>query len=242
MDIASQSEFNRLHDVFYSCVMVPDSPDGCWVWVGERHYSRSPLFPFPKDETGKRVLQGAVRVAYYFEHRRFPTYSVSLCKNDFCVNLDHHRFTDPLTKEEATVRRVRKHRAPGSSSFLTDDEALAIRHAVKRGESEKELATQYGVAQRAISRVARGDTFQHVGGPRRSPINRSIKEFHSDWLYDLDIAASGKVSPSPPPPVMRQREPRRTELPAGGYSQLPRPNWAPAVGMFTSHRRGNIKP
>jgi len=74
------------------------------------------------------------------------------------------------------------------TSDLLSHEVLAIRQAVAGGESEEALATQYGVNQRDIARIALGRTFKHVAGPLRKSLHRGIKQYHVEWRKQLTVA------------------------------------------------------
>lgn len=49
---------------------------------------------------------------------------------------------------------------------LTDDEVVAIREAYAAGEQQRPLALRFGTTQQVVSRIVRGDSWSHVGGPR----------------------------------------------------------------------------
>lgn len=49
---------------------------------------------------------------------------------------------------------------------LTDDEVIAIREAYAAGEQQKSLALRFETTQQVVSRIVRGLTWSHVGGPR----------------------------------------------------------------------------
>lgn len=48
---------------------------------------------------------------------------------------------------------------------LTDEQVIAIRERVSAGETNTALAREFGVVKKAISQIARGKRWRHVGGP-----------------------------------------------------------------------------
>jgi hypothetical protein len=111
----------------------------CWVWLRSRDKLGYARMSMP----GRSGALAHV-VFWEREHGAVPagTELDHLCRNSSCVNPDH---LEPVTHAE-NVRRGRR-------AKLTPDDVRAIRVS---SETERALATQYGVHHSAIGNIRRG--------------------------------------------------------------------------------------
>ena len=88
-----------------------------------------------------------------------------------------------------------------ASAKLTDADVLAIREAIAaRTATHKALAKRYGVTRQAIGKIARRETWQHVGGPPPSKLLATNTTGHRGVTfspingnrYSVSITVAGK--------------------------------------------------
>ena len=95
----SESEFldERAESVFWAMV---DKSDGCWCWAGCISHKGYGRFSVTRNRRSRPYL--AHRVAWYFEHGRFPAETIDhLCRNRSCVNPAH---MEDVSREENSRR------------------------------------------------------------------------------------------------------------------------------------------
>lgn len=81
---------------------------------------------------------------------------IARCSTKNCVNSYHLGLETDADKEHMS----RKKRHP--SSKLTDAQVIDIRRKGKEGETQAQLAAAYGVCQRTIGCILRGETYKKV--------------------------------------------------------------------------------
>jgi hypothetical protein len=85
------------------------------------------------------------------------------CDNPPCCNPAH---IFPGTHLENSQDSVRKGRRPFGeaipSARLTPDDVRAIRRALAAGESERKIASRFGVNKTAVHKISSGQTWGHV--------------------------------------------------------------------------------
>ena len=149
-------------------------PDDCWEWLGSCNSSGYGSLAWH----GK-VVQ-AHRVAYWLtyggdrpatkfrqdgwakRHRRFVLHR---CDNRPCCN-PRHLFLGSMStnlKDAYTKRRKTQPRSSHVNAKLSDNDVREIRMKYSAGDvRQADLATEYGVTQRAISLVVRNESYKDV--------------------------------------------------------------------------------
>lgn len=83
---------------------------------------------------------------------------VSKCKTKRCINKNHLSLETNVDHEHMSKNRIRH-----TSSKLTDKQVEDIRDKYKHhGDTQQELAIAYGVSQRCICLIVRGQTYKKV--------------------------------------------------------------------------------
>lgn len=103
-------------------------------------------------------MQLAHRVAYEKHHGPIPEgqHVRHLCNNSLCVNPSHLAIG---TNHENVADRVR---AGGYRSRLTPTQVAEIRRRVARGQSQREVAGDYGLHQADVSNIVNRKYWKHV--------------------------------------------------------------------------------
>lgn len=137
---------------FLDKVAIPDDPDGCWEWQGNKHRQGYGFF-----KVGDKNML-AHRVSYVMFHEGALTPDIKLlhkCDNPGCV---HPLHLSEGTHSDNMQDMVAKGRYVGQRK-LTDDQVRAIRNDPRPALTiEKELGMGGGV----VSRIKRKLTFKWV--------------------------------------------------------------------------------
>ena len=142
---------------------------GCWQWQGwctKKGYGRF----WPGVDSSSQVAI-AHRVAYQLARGLIPAglYVLHSCDNRRCCNPTHLRLGTQADNMRDMVERGRSHSPKGEvngRAKLTALQVLDIRRRRARGETGRSVAQYYGVTAVVVSDVARGESWQHVGGER----------------------------------------------------------------------------
>jgi len=166
----------------------------CHVWTGGRMpapFDYGSIYTGHRD--GWKQTARTHRVAWFLATGEIPAMQVlHRCDNPPCVNVDHlflgthddnmedkrakgravHRDRSNLgPKVPATGDRHGTHLYPelyrgerNGSARLTEADVIAIREAAD--VLYRDLAARYGITATAVGYIRRGETWQHVGGPR----------------------------------------------------------------------------
>jgi len=116
--------------------------NGCWIWQrckGKGGYGKVQRKESASGEAHRyyyEKFKGAIPEGLQLDH---------LCRNPLCVNPDH---LEPVTLTE-NVRR-------GDCTKLRLDEIARIRNLKNSGQSQREVAEDFGVTQSHVSRLMRG--------------------------------------------------------------------------------------
>lgn len=127
---------------------------------------------------------GIQRVAWEFTFGKVEgeVAIVRSCRNLKCVNPEH------LIKID--------HKSPGRPTRLTSEQVIETRNKYATGiYTQKELAKRYTVGVGTISKLLVGDTWKHVGGPRKQKGRKSGRKTgykpdtpeipsYLKWFYD----------------------------------------------------------
>lgn len=138
-----------------------EDENGCWIWQGTVTH----------DGYGYARACGlmirAHRLSYALHHGDLPADAIicHTCDVPLCVNPDHLYAGDEVTNWLDMVERKRRKRIRGEERICTRLTPELVREARRRaalGETQRSIAKDFGVAQSAISRAVRGETWAHV--------------------------------------------------------------------------------
>jgi len=145
-----------------------DGETGCWEWqkfTNECGYGKI-------TDNGKPRM--AHRVAFeLYRDEGLPEFSPDhqinhTCHNPACVNPDHLYIgtAQENTQDAMEIDAWGDNRRRGSevgTSKLTEDEVVEIKERCLSGESQKDVAEDYGVAHATVNKIMVGEQWQHVG-------------------------------------------------------------------------------
>jgi hypothetical protein len=139
-----------------------DQKTGCWIWTGStRPNAKGVLYPRHTDDKGKSVS------AHRFSHQHYKgdvkgKFVCHKCDTPLCVNPDHLVAENHAWNMEDMRKKGRSYKGSGENanrSVLTDEQARNIKESVL---PQSKLAAMYGVSQKTISRIKRGETYVHA--------------------------------------------------------------------------------
>jgi len=141
--------------------------DECWEWSGSvNNTGYGSVGWHGTNFTAHRVaawLSGIVESPRRPSYAALPTHVLHKCDNRRCCNPDHFflgSFSDNQLDAYAKKRRAQPKGAAHVNSKLTTAQAEEIRRRYADGEYQVPLAKEYGVSQRAISKIVRGETYK----------------------------------------------------------------------------------
>lgn len=141
--------------------------NGCWEWQGScNNTGYGTVSWHGKVYTAHRVaawLSELVKDPAKPTNAQEKTHVLHKCDNRKCCNPSHFfigsygdNMKDAYSKKRKTQPRGDNH----SNAKLTNQQAANIREAYKKGQTQVKLASVYGVSQRTISLVTRGETYK----------------------------------------------------------------------------------
>lgn len=155
----------RTEEAFWARVDVADLDD-CWEWTGARNNSGYGTLKFQGVHVvAHRVaayLVGLVEDARAPEDRCGPGFVLHQCDNPACCNPTHFLLgTFSQNQKEAYERNRRQPRRGHMhrNAKLTQLQAEEVRQRYGSGELQVPLAREYGVSQRVISLITRGEAY-----------------------------------------------------------------------------------
>lgn len=150
----------------------------CWIWTGSRIKRGYGTFSI---HSANWSNEGAHRVSWVLVGGEIPpgAFVLHSCDNPPCVNPAHLFLGDHAIN---MADKKRKGRAPGrkTATFpvwlrsdgefngrakLTSAQVIEIRQLYARGVRSRELRRMFGISASTIRFIARGETWQDVGGP-----------------------------------------------------------------------------
>ena len=136
-------------------------PEECWPCSGSSQRSGHKQIVVD----GRLVL--VHRLAWMLEHGPIPDGLVirHRCDNPPCVNPAHLQIGTVVDNNRDRDERGRHRPLPGSSNGaarLNEETVASIKAALRAGSQMRPLARQYGVSQRTIQFIQRGETWKHV--------------------------------------------------------------------------------
>jgi len=136
----------------------PEPMSGCWLWEGSTYTKGYGTFWFGK-------LWAAHRLAYTWWRGEIPSNAMVChsCDTPACVNPAHlwlgsHRANMADRNRKNRQWRPAGERAPKAK--LANDTVRVIRQRAARGESDRALASEYGLHVKSMRRVIRGQVYQ----------------------------------------------------------------------------------
>lgn len=139
---------------------------GCWEWQGCCNNTGYGSVSWGgKVYTAHRVaawLSGLVESPSVPTSSRTPTHVLHKCDNRKCCNPKHFflgTFTDNMADAYKKKRKVQPKGEAHANAKLTNAQAKMVRDSYANGVTQVQLAAIYGVSQRAISLIVRGETY-----------------------------------------------------------------------------------
>jgi hypothetical protein len=140
--------------------------DLCWEWTGACNSSGYGTVSWDGNVyTAHRI---AAWISGMVSHPSAPQdplekgYVLHKCDNRKCCNPDHFfvgNYSDNQIDAYAKKRRAQPKGQYHSNSKLTNAQAAEIRARLRAGELQIPLSKEYGVSQRVISLIKRGETY-----------------------------------------------------------------------------------
>lgn len=166
---------------FWGKVLVPDSHENCFNWIGARH--RKGYGHIVEKQTNYRahrisfeIFFGAIPEGLCVCHR---------CDSPPCIN-PHHLWLGSL-KENNQDRNQKDRTAKGSAnsqSKLSEKEVIAIRDLYQTGEfTQAHIARIFGVSPQTIGHLINNRYWKHVGSDR-NPHSQRPKSKYRGVTYD----------------------------------------------------------
>lgn len=164
----SEYKLPRFRDRISKSITIDDN--GCWIWQKTRSRNGYGTFAFGGGKNGR-----AHRVSFMAFNGPIPG-GLDVCHRcdvRACVNPDHLFLG---TRSENILDASRKNRvsrwhqkkgAEHPSAKLTDDDVKSILDQLCRGEAKASIARKFGVSDRSILLISRGDTWRHIERPGR---------------------------------------------------------------------------
>jgi hypothetical protein len=143
-------------DRFMKLVM-PEPNTGCWFWIGGgTRYGRFWA-------NGK--LEGAHNISYVLHKGEIPKglQVCHSCDNTQCVNPDHlflGTFQENMDDKVSKGRQAKGETA--GRAKLKDDDVRVIRQMIAEGFPQAQIARDYGVDPKQITRIKQKKTWSHV--------------------------------------------------------------------------------
>jgi hypothetical protein len=145
--------------------VTKSGPDDCWVWQGAIHSAG-----YGRCTRPGKVTDFTHRVAYELANRESPgeLFVCHRCDNRPCCNPSHlflgtHR--DNMADMFAKKRNSQPPRLYGEAAhntLLRNEQVIAIKQALARGEKGMDLARRFGVSPQVISFIKTGRTWSHI--------------------------------------------------------------------------------
>jgi hypothetical protein len=141
--------------------------NGCWLWTGCLNDSGYGIFRFE----GRNYR--ATHISLWIYNRPVPQGLCALhkCDNPACVNPDHLYIGDKGQNIQDSYNRGRRPRidvgdqnrgSRNGMSKLTETDVIKIKQRIQAGETNKDIAAEFGVNSSTISEIKSGRTWKEV--------------------------------------------------------------------------------
>lgn len=151
---------------FWSKVSQPNN-GRCWEWKGSCNSTGYGTVSWAgKVYTAHRVaawLSGLVDSPSAPTDSREATHVLHKCDNRKCCNPEHFflgTYTDNMCDAYNKQRKAQPRGANHANAKLTTQHVAEIRTRYSKGEKQVSLAAEFGVSQRTISLIVRGETYR----------------------------------------------------------------------------------
>lgn len=135
-------------------------PDECWEWQASTYTSGYGSINI------NGYMTGAHRVAYELEHGEQPgdDWVLHHCDNKLCVNPDHLYLGDRSDNaKDAFARGLNSNEGERNPrANLTEDDVAEIRERASEGESQYDLADEFGIDQSTVTHILTGRTWSET--------------------------------------------------------------------------------
>lgn len=145
-------------------------PDECWKWMAA--HSSDGRGKFTMKRSGKNRCLNAPRVAYFIHsgHDPFPYHVLHKCNNAWCCNPFHlYLGNDADNRSDSAEAKTHYHGTRHHRAKLTEVDVASIKTELMAGERGYALADRFGVCERTISGIRRGQTWKQVDVPGFAP-------------------------------------------------------------------------
>ncbi len=139
----------------------------CWEWQGSKNSTGYGTVGWNgKNYTAHRVsawLSGLVDAPSAPKRKSTRTYVLHICDNRICCNPKHFflgNYSDNQIDAYGKRRRTQPKGSRHTNAKLTTTQVRSMRSAYTKGAYQTEIAKKYGVSQRAISLIVRGETYK----------------------------------------------------------------------------------
>jgi len=141
--------------------------DECWEWSGATNNTGYGTVGWHgRNYTAHRVaawLSDMVKSPSRPEHSRDKDHVLHRCDNRRCCNPHHFvigSYSDNQYDAYQKKRRVQPKGQAHSKEKPTNEQAAEIRQRYEAGEFQVPLAKEYGVSQRVVSLIVRGESYK----------------------------------------------------------------------------------
>lgn len=138
----------------------------CWEWQGAcNNTGYGTVGWHGKVYTAHRIaawLSGLVADPARPTNSKEKAHVLHKCDNRKCCNPTHFfigSYSDNQLDAYAKKRRVQPKGEGNSNAKLTNNQAAALREAYRKGQTQMKLAAIYGISQRAVSLIVRGESY-----------------------------------------------------------------------------------
>jgi hypothetical protein len=215
-------------------LLVDQSGDGCWPWLGPRHSSGAGRYLWKAKDGGNDRYVLAHKVAFFLSTGELPSYLRNLCGDRSCCKPSHWR-AKPTGRWKPKPRKAKR----GRVRQLPACDIERIRLLDSLGSDEDEIGQQFGLTKRQVVQIAMGRVRPEVGGRIRSSRFRGIRHYHDEFEQELQSRRPDEPV-IPQPHVVPQPEVARTpSVPSTG---CPVPSGRPFPSMSYGRIQGRRLP
>lgn len=141
--------------------------DECWEWGGATNSTGYGTAAWHGvNYTAHRVaawLSGMVKSPSRPAHSRDKGHVLHRCDNRRCCNPNHFMIGSYSDNQKDAYQKQRRAQPKGeahTNAKLTNEQAEEIRQRYAAGEFQAPLAAEYGVSQRVVSLIVRGESYK----------------------------------------------------------------------------------
>lgn len=133
----SRYELGNFRGRFF--LLVDQSGNGCWPWLGPRHSSGAGRYLWRAKDGGNDRYVLAHRVAYYLATGELPSYLRNLCGELTCCKASHW-WTKPSGRWKPKTKKATR----GRVRQLPASDVERIRLLASLSRNEEEIGKQFG--------------------------------------------------------------------------------------------------